>query len=177
MPFTPEQAVVVVRDLLAPAYVNEHPLTKGVIASIPEAKADYKLDDVSRTAIDLAWHIVAAECRFLNAVVAGAFDFSGGTRPEKMRKPMDVVKWYSSAFGAAIERVKALDGEELLRPIDFRGIFNFPAYAYLQSGISHSIHHRGQLSTYLRPMGGRVPSIYGESYDSRQAREKGAGQA
>jgi uncharacterized damage-inducible protein DinB len=167
MPLTPDQAVALVRELLAPAYVNEHPLTKGVIASIPEGKGGYKPDAVSRTAIDLAWHIAAAECRFLNGVASGAFDFTGGTRPEALDKPMDIVRWYSSAFSPAIERVKTLTGDALLKPIDFRGIFNFPAYAYLQSGLSHTIHHRGQLSTYLRPMGGRVPSIYGESYDSR----------
>ena len=171
MPLTSEQAVAVVRELLVPAYVNEHPLTKGVIASIPEGKADFAPDTISRTAIDLAWHIVAAECRFLNAVAAGAFDFSGGTRPDSVRKPGEVVTWYSSAFQTAIERVKMLSGEQLLKPIDFRGIFSFPAYAFLQSGISHTIHHRGQLSTYLRPMGGRVPAIYGESYDTRQARQ------
>ncbi len=149
-----------------PSYVNEHPLTKGVLASIPEGHSDYRPDAVSRSAINLAWHIVAAECRFLNAVASGAFDFSGATKPATTETP-DIVKWYSSAFGTAIEHVKLLTGDQLLRPIDFRGIFNFPAYAYLQSGLSHTIHHRGQLSTYLRPMGGRVPSIYGESYDTR----------
>ncbi len=30
------------------------------------------------------------------------------------------------------------------------------------------IHHRGQLATYIRPMGGSVPSIYGPSADSRE---------
>jgi uncharacterized damage-inducible protein DinB len=38
--------------------------------------------------------------------------------------------------------------------------------------LNHSIHHRGQLSMYLRPIGAKVPSIYGESYDARDAREK-----
>jgi len=171
MPLTPDQAVAVVRELLVPAYVNEHPLTKSVIGAIPEGKGGYTPDAVGRSAIDLAWHIAAAECRFLNAVANGAFGSSGGTRPETMRESMDLVKWYSSSFGDAIERVKALGGEQLLTPIDFRGLFTFPAYAFLQSGISHTIHHRGQLSTYLRPMGARVPSIYGESYDSRQSRE------
>src|SRR5438477_8653998 len=99
MPLTPDQAVALVRELLAPAYVNEHPLTKGVIASIPEGKGNYTPDAVSRTAIDLAWHIVAAECRFLNAVASGAFDFSGAARPEALEAPMDVVRWYSGAFG------------------------------------------------------------------------------
>jgi uncharacterized damage-inducible protein DinB len=41
---------------------------------------------------------------------------------------------------------------------------------YLHTANIHSIHHRGQLSMYLRPMGAKVPAIYGESYDSAQAR-------
>jgi uncharacterized damage-inducible protein DinB len=41
---------------------------------------------------------------------------------------------------------------------------------YLNVLLHHSIHHRGQLSTYLRPAGAKVPAIYGESYDSKQAK-------
>jgi uncharacterized damage-inducible protein DinB len=41
---------------------------------------------------------------------------------------------------------------------------------FLQFGLNHTIHHRGQLSTYLRPMGSKVPAIYGESYDSALAK-------
>lgn len=54
--------------------------------------------------------------------------------------------------------------------VDFRGMFQQPAVLYLHLLMHHSIHHRGQLSTYLRPMGAKVPSIYGESYDAAQAR-------
>jgi uncharacterized damage-inducible protein DinB len=36
---------------------------------------------------------------------------------------------------------------------------------YLQFMLMHLSHHRGQLSTYLRPMGSKVPSIYGGSAD------------
>jgi uncharacterized damage-inducible protein DinB len=60
----------------------------------------------------------------------------------------------------------------LIKIIDFRGLFQFPAVVYVQLGLNHAIHHRGQLSMYLRPMGTKVPSIYGESYDAREAREK-----
>jgi uncharacterized damage-inducible protein DinB len=42
---------------------------------------------------------------------------------------------------------------------------------YLGFVTSHSIHHRGQLSVYLRPMGAKVPAMYGESYDSAEARK------
>ena len=64
--------------------------------------------------------------------------------------------------------------EQLTNPIDFRGIITLPAVTFLMIGLKHSIHHRGQLSMYLRPMGAKVPSIYGESYDSAQARKENA---
>jgi uncharacterized damage-inducible protein DinB len=46
-----------------------------------------------------------------------------------------------------------------------RLLYNFPAVAYLSIMSRHSIHHRGQLAAYLRPMGGKVPNIYGGSAD------------
>ena len=54
---------------------------------------------------------------------------------------------------------------QLLTPVDFLGVFNMPAAFYLAFLNNHSIHHRGELATYLRPMGAKVPSIYGGSYD------------
>jgi len=42
---------------------------------------------------------------------------------------------------------------------------------FVMLGLHHTIHHRGQLSSYLRCMGVKVPSIYGESYDDTQARK------
>jgi uncharacterized damage-inducible protein DinB len=168
---TPEQATFVLQTIWLPAYASEHPITKGVISAIPADKADYRPDAVSKSGLDLAWHIVAAELMFLGGVAAGTFTF-GGTRPEEVRTPMDVVKWYSEQFAAVVDRLKAMTGEELTTPIDFRGMFTRPAVTFLQSGLVHTIHHRGQLSMYLRPMGAKVPSIYGESFDAREARER-----
>jgi uncharacterized damage-inducible protein DinB len=37
--------------------------------------------------------------------------------------------------------------------------------AFLWLMLMDSIHHRGQLSVYIRPAGGKVPSIYGPSGD------------
>jgi len=68
-----------------------------------------------------------------------------------------------------------LTDEQLLKFVDFRGYFNLRAVMYLGFVLHHTIHHRGQLSVYLRPMGAKVPSIYGESYDAAEARKaKGA---
>ena len=42
-----------------------------------------------------------------------------------------------------------------------------PAVTFLSLNVRHSVHHRGQLSSYLRPMGAKVPGIYGPSGDSQ----------
>jgi uncharacterized damage-inducible protein DinB len=171
---TSDQATLIPHAVGLRALANEHPLTKNVIAAIPADKADYCPDPVAKSAIDLAWHIVTAENRFLEAVASGVFDFGGSARPDTIATPADVIGWYADRFATNIDRLKSLSGEQLLKPIDFRGLFQLPAVAYVQIGLNHSIHHRGQLSMYLRPMGAKVPSIYGESYDARQARESAA---
>jgi hypothetical protein len=73
--------------------------------------------------------------------------------------------------------VLELSSEQLLKILDFRSMFQYPAVMYLQFAINHSIRHRGQLSVYLRPMGAKVPSIYGESYDDAQARKAASAHA
>ena len=171
-PLTPDQATIVLESVGLPSLNAEHPVTKRVIAAIPDDKVDYRPDEIVKSAIDLAWHIVTAEARFLNAVAAGAFDLTPAPRPDTIRTADDVNRWYSEQFAKAVERLKQTSGDQLIKPVDFRGLFQFPAVVYVQLGLSHSIHHRGQLSMYLRPMGAKVPSIYGESFDAREARER-----
>jgi uncharacterized damage-inducible protein DinB len=77
----------------------------------------------------------------------------------------DLAEWYEKEFTRAVDRVRELTPEQLLKPIDFYGVFNLPAVMYLGFLTNHSIHHRGQLSSYLRPMGAKCPNIYGGSYD------------
>jgi uncharacterized damage-inducible protein DinB len=173
MPLTPEQAILVLKTVGLPAIKAEHPITKSVIAAIPPDKGDYRPDPVTRSAIDLAWHIVAAQDRFLEAVAEGKFDLTPRNRPAELSTGVDVNRWHDERTERNLERLKSLSGERLIQTIDFRGILQFPAVVYVTIGLNHTIHHRGQLSMYLRPMGARVPSIYGESYDARQAREQG----
>ena len=150
---------------------REHGTTRRVIEAIPLDKGDYRPDTVVRSALDLAWHIVGAEHRFMQAVVNGAFDFSNSARPASLTTSAEIAGWYADVFPRDIERLTALGPDDLLKVVDFRGIFQVPAVLYLHTAQIHSIHHRGQLSTYLRPMGAKVPAIYGESYDSAQSRQ------
>jgi len=83
-----------------------------------------------------------------------------------VRTTCDALAWYTDRFEPAVERLSTTTGDELLRVVDFYGLRTFPAIRLLQIIQNHTIHHRGQLSTYLRPMGAKVPSIYGPSYDA-----------
>jgi uncharacterized damage-inducible protein DinB len=166
---SPDQTALI-RDLAVPALKLEHETTKRVIQAIPPEKADYRPDSVGRTALELAWHIVASERRFLAAIASGGFDFSPIPRPDSITTPSGIATWFDETFAAGFQKLQALDGEQLAKVLDFRGLFQFPAAAFIQISINHTIHHRGQLTMYLRPMGAKVPSIYGESYDATQDR-------
>jgi uncharacterized damage-inducible protein DinB len=170
MTLTPEQArTILAVDLKILAM--ERPVTSAVIAAIPPDRSDYAPDPVTRSAIELAWHIVMAENRFLSAIANGAFDFTPRPRPDTVRTPSDVNAWWEERLPGHLERIQALSDAELTRLIDFRGQFILPAVSFLRFILNHTVHHRGQLSMYLRPMGAAVPSIYGESFDARTARE------
>ena len=165
---TADRATIILNEVGLPSLNAEHPVTKRVIGASPPDKVDYRPDTIVRSAIDLAWHIVTAENRFLEAVISGAFDLTPLPRPETIATPEDVNRWYSERFAKTLERLEQLTGDQLRKTIEFRGLFAFPAVIYVQLALNHSIHHRGQLSMYLRPMGAKVPSIYGESYERAQ---------
>ena len=167
----PAEHALLARDIAVQNLRAEHAVTRRVIEAIPLDKGSYSPDAVTKSAVDLAWHIVAAEHRFLNAVVVGAFDFSNTGRPADVATSADIARWYAGVFDDDMRQIAALSPEELSKPIDFRGIITLPAVSFLLVGLKHSIHHRGQLSMYLRPMGAKVPSIYGESYDSAMAKK------
>lgn len=173
---TPDQAKFLLMQAL-PRLNMEHATTKRVIEAIPADKGDYRPDAISKTALELAWHIVAAEKRFLSGICAGAFDFTPIHRPESIRNSAQIAAWFDETFNANLQQIERLSGEQLAKTVDFRGMLQQPAVLYLVLFQNHSIHHRGQLSMYLRPMGAKVPSIYGESYDAAQARIAKEGKA
>ena len=162
---TPEQAKFLLDEVYLPQIHREHKTTRRVIEAVPAEKCTWQPEPKSKNALDLAWHIASSECFFMNGVVEGKFDPSGGTKPESVKTPADVLHWYDENFPKATDRLSKLKGDDLVRMIDFFGVFNFPGINYVGLMSNHSIHHRGQLSSYLRPMGSKVPGIYGPSLD------------
>ena len=155
-----------VRDLTLMGIEQEIPKTMKVIAAVPDSKRDWKPDPASRSAWELAWHLACEDVIFLVQTVEGKFAFPDARfDKEKPATTAELAVWYQNKMKEAIGKVRKMTPQQLTTPINFLGIFNFPAFAYLGLMNSHSIHHRGQLSVYLRPMGSKVPSIYGPSAD------------
>jgi uncharacterized damage-inducible protein DinB len=155
-----------VREFLLMGIEQEIPKTMKVIAAVPDAKKDYKPDPKARSAGDLAWHIANEDVIFLLAITEGKFAMPD-TRFEKERpaKMADMAEWYQKNIKEAIGKLRKMTPQQLVQPINFLGMFNFPAFVYISFMNNHSIHHRGELATYLRPMGSKCPSIYGPSAD------------
>ncbi len=166
-----EQAHLLVHNLLLGTLKNESRTTRAVLAAVPKDRLDYRPDPSTRTANELLRHIASADNFFLKSVADGAFVPGSVKIPEDVKTPEEVAEWYGQEHAKNFEAVSQLSGEQLIRMVDFRGAFQRPAYVFLQSGLLHVVHHRGQLSTYLRPMGGKVPAIYGESFDSAEAKK------
>jgi uncharacterized damage-inducible protein DinB len=153
-------------EFLLADLATERETNKRVIEAVPEGKEGYSPDPKSMTAINLAWHIASAEWFFLQSVCEGKFEAGESSRPENIRNAKDVLAWYEQTVPPVLARASALSGEQLAQVIDFFGMFQAPAAVYLNLLIKHGVHHRGQLSAYLRPMGAKVPGIYGPSADA-----------
>jgi uncharacterized damage-inducible protein DinB len=142
---------------------REAEITKKVIAAVPDAASSYKPDPKARTAKELAWHLANSDVQFLDGIAGLNFKMESPEHPPQTSA--EVVAWYDNRIKQGVASIAAMTPEQLLTPVNFYGVFNLPAVLYLGFQSSHSIHHRGGLATYLRPMGSKVPSIYGGSYD------------
>jgi uncharacterized damage-inducible protein DinB len=161
---TPEFALVY-RQLILDSFAREAQTTKKVIGAIPEARRDYRPDPNARTAWELAWHLAEADIQFLDGIADMNFDTKAAETQQQPKTVAEVVDWYQRNLDRASERIRKMTPQQLLTPVNFFGVFNLPVLFYLAFAINHSIHHRGALCTYLRPMGSKCPSIYGGSYD------------
>jgi uncharacterized damage-inducible protein DinB len=142
----------------------EFETNKKVIRAVPDDKKSYKPDPKSMTAHELAWHIAGSEIFFLDGILGGKYEMSG-EQPAPPPTIGAILEWYESAHKDRIAKLQSLPADKLVQPIPFFGVMELPAVAFLNLMNLHTSHHRGQLSTYLRPMGSKVPSIYGGSAD------------
>ena len=147
---------------------SEVATTCKVLGSVKNETRDYRPDPKARSAWELATHIATSDAWFLDSILGGAFAFDaeGATRAAAaLTSPADVVAFYKAAIPAKLAAIRAMSDDHLTRDVDFFGVMKQPAVTFLGLANNHSVHHRGQLAAYLRPMGSAVPAIYGGSAD------------
>ena len=148
------------KALFAKFWSDESKTTRNVLARIPEG-SDYRPDPKSRTAQEIAWQIVCEEKMLIDALETGKAEWSPSPTPPNMK---DVLGTYEKQSADIVRRLSALTVERWEGKLDFFGQHR-PASPMAWGFLFDIVHHRGQISTYLRPMGSTVPQIYGPSGD------------
>ncbi len=136
------------------------------IRAIPLAAADYRPHPRSRSAAELAGLFVASTNSALEIVEKGRADWAEPRVGESLAATADELE---KAQKRLIARVGELDGRAWSRKANLsmggQAVWSAPLGEMLWGFLFDAIHHRGQLSAYIRPAGGKVPSIYGPSGD------------
>lgn len=148
------------QELFTRFWTAENRTMRTVFERIPEG-SDYRPDPRSRTAQEIAWQIVCEEQMIIDALETGKFDWSPPPMPSTMK---GVIEEFDRLNADMQDRWKNLPAERWNGTLDLFGTQR-PASAMAWSFLFDVVHHRGQITTYLRPMGSTVPQVYGPSAD------------
>ncbi len=153
------------RTMFLTYWEKEAPATRNVLARIPEG-SDYRPDPKSRTAREIAWVIVREEIVLGEGLAKGVLEWQDVPAPATLREVLETYDRQHPQVTKALQGIDAAGwgksvpfmygGQEVMRASSFEHAWGF---------LLDTIHHRGQISTYLRPMGSTVPQIYGPSAD------------
>lgn len=137
-----------------------------VLKAVPQDKLDYRPDPKSRTAAELAWLLAAEEAALVTLLETGAVDWKETPPPARVAESVDAFERNAKSVD---ERLAKLDEggwqKKAAFMMDGKAVWEDTTQNMVWGFLFDAVHHRGQLSTYLRPMGGKVPSIYGPSAD------------
>src|SRR5262245_2449845 len=153
------------REFFAECLKAEGPKFVRVLKAIPAEKTAYKPHDRCSSAGDIAW-LLASELRDACEIAdKGKVEFAMAPAPSMP----DTIQAYERNLSDLQAHVAKMNDAAWDRKADFlvdgKSVWSAPAGDMLFGFLFDAIHHRGQLSSYLRPMGAKVPSIYGPSAD------------
>jgi uncharacterized damage-inducible protein DinB len=153
------------KELFLQFWVKEAAATRAVISRIPEG-SDYRPDPKSRPAREIAWQIVQEEIVLAEGLRKGALDWDVPPAPATVKEVLDT---YDRHHDRVTNELGALPPAQWEGKVPFlyqgQEVMSDTGYGSAWGFLFDIIHHRGQISTYLRPMGAKVPQIYGPSAD------------
>ena len=155
------------REFFIRCWEQEYPAFVRVFKALPADKLDYRPHPRSRTASELVWLMVQEERSGTELAETHKIDWKED--PPTMSLDEMIVA-YEQAHADLAPHLKELDDkswDEKQAQLLFGGqvAFETTLGGMFWATIFDAVHHRGQLSVYIRPMGGKVPAIYGPSAD------------
>ncbi|NJL27931.1 MAG: damage-inducible protein DinB [Thermoanaerobaculia bacterium] len=161
-----------ISDMIRAEFRNEAKTTRRVLEAIPEAQLAFKPHEKSMTLARLAGHV--AEIPYWAANVAGqdVLHMEGNYVPFAPDNVASILETFDKNVATFDQALDGVSDEQLMTgwALQFgdKVVFQAPKIGALRGFvISHLIHHRGQLSVYLRLLDVPVPSIYGPSADDK----------
>ena len=158
------------RQQFLDAYEREYAITMKILRAYPPDKSELRPHPKLKTARELAY-VFVQECGLGIAGLNDAFGrgASGPSSPPVPEKWEDVLPALETAHANFRKAFESFTDAELLEPIKFYGgpktLVYYPRLQFAWFLLSDQIHHRGQLSIYLRMADAKVPSIYGPTAD------------
>ncbi len=144
----------------------EVPVFVRVLKAIPRQRLDYRPDPKARTAVELAWLLATEEVALLSLIETGKVEWKDSAPSGTLDS---IVAMFESKSADVNARLEKLDEAAFEKKVKFLmeggGVWEDTLSAMVWGFLFDAIHHRGQLSTHLRPMGGKVPQIYGPTAD------------
>lgn len=153
-------------EFLRTLLIQERPLFGKVVAAVVESGLDHRPDPKSRSARELLSHIIGHGFDIAELAEDGVVHHRNQVPFASLA---EALKLTDESFATAIDKLGATDAARWGEPAKFflgeRQLMEVPRQQMAWILFLDAIHHRGQLTTHLRAMGGKVPSLYGPSAD------------
>jgi hypothetical protein len=155
------------REFFSQRLKIEIPAFVKVVQAMPEDQLEYKPHDKNTPAGTLAWQIATEMLGLVQLLDTGTIDYRMAERPPVA----DIASGIERDANTVVERVLTISDEQWTGPGKFlyngQNVWESTVDDIAWGFLFDMVHHRGQLSAYLRPMGGKVPAIYGPSADTK----------
>ncbi len=144
---------------------DEAPRFRTAIAALPEDKYTYKVHEKSREAANLVGQLATQWKTISEVVTKGTLSFD--PHDAELKTKDDMLAAFDKCMPQLLADLEAISEEdwENTEAVGFGGGWKDKKYKMAWGLLFDAIHHRGQVATFIRAMGGKVPSIYGPSAD------------
>ncbi len=165
-----------IADSLLPEFDHEIATTRRMVERVPDGKSDWRPHPKSMPLGRIATHLSEIPTWAVNACTKDELDFAPpgetGFQPQILGTTTEILMQFDTNAADARKALAAMSDTDFMRPWTLKmggePIFTMPKISVVRTWVmNHMIHHRGQLSVFLRLLDVPVPATYGPSADEK----------